>query len=71
MFSMSRGDMAAAYHCGTYHIRGLKGCTSHHIRADFLDMIIKEYIKKVKENSESIQGMKDIKDCVLNILNNK
>ncbi len=54
MFSMSRGDMAAAYTCGTYHTRGLKGCTSHHIRADFLDMIIKEYIKKVKDNSESM-----------------
>lgn len=54
MFSMSRGDMAPAYTCGTYHKRGLKGCTSHHIRVDFLDSILKEYVKKVRDNSKDM-----------------
>jgi NADH pyrophosphatase NudC (nudix superfamily) len=34
MFAMSRRDLKDAYRCGTYHRRGLKGCTSHHIRVD-------------------------------------
>ncbi len=51
MFSMSRGDIAPAYTCGTYHKRGLKGCTSHHIRVDFLDKVLKEYVKLVRDNS--------------------
>ncbi len=51
MFSLSRPDLAAAYHCGTYHRRGLKGCSSHHTRVDFLDSILKLYIRKVKDNS--------------------
>ena len=54
MFAMSRKDLAPAYTCGSYHSRGLAGCTSHHIRIDFLDMVLKEYIKKVKDNSESM-----------------
>lgn len=54
MFSMSRLDLAAAYICGTYHRRGLKGCTSHHIRVDKLDEFLKRYIKLVKENSASM-----------------
>jgi hypothetical protein len=54
MFSMSRPDLAAAYICGTYHRRGLKGCTSHHIRVDKLDELLKRYIKLVKENSASM-----------------
>ena len=28
MFSLSRSDLKSAYTCGTYHRRGLKGCTS-------------------------------------------
>lgn len=54
MFSMSRSDIAPAYTCGTYHKRGLKGCTSHHIRVDFLDKILKEYVKLVQDNSEDM-----------------
>jgi hypothetical protein len=54
MFAMSRKDLAPAYTCGTYHVRGLLGCTSHHVRVDFLDTVLKEYIKKVKANSESM-----------------
>ncbi|MBQ9519029.1 MAG: recombinase zinc beta ribbon domain-containing protein, partial [Firmicutes bacterium] len=52
MFSLSRPQLAPAYTCGTYHRRGLKGCTSHHTRVDMLDTLLKLYIKKVKENSE-------------------
>lgn len=54
MFSMSRSDLAPAYTCGTYHRRGLDGCTSHHIRTDFLDMVLKGYIKRVRDNSSKM-----------------
>lgn len=43
-----------AYTCGTYHKRGLKGCTSHHIRVDFLDKILKEYVKLVRDDSKDM-----------------
>lgn len=52
MFSMSRSDIPAAYRCGTYHKRGIKGCTSHHIRVDMLDEVLRSFIQKVKNNSE-------------------
>ena len=52
MFSMSRPDLAPAYTCGTYHKRGLAGCTSHHTRTDTLDIMIKKYIERVMMNSE-------------------
>ena len=51
MFAMSRSDIAPAYTCGTYHRRGLKGCTSHHIRVDRLDELLKSYVRKLAENS--------------------
>ncbi len=51
MFSMSRNDLKSAYTCGTYHRRGLAGCTSHHIRVDKLDELLKKYVRKVKECS--------------------
>jgi len=54
MFSMSRPDLAAAYTCGTYHKRGLKGCTSHHIRVDVLDELLKSFIRLLKENCQSM-----------------
>lgn len=54
MFAMSRKDLAQAYTCGTYHVRGRAGCTSHHVRGDFLDTIVKEYIRKVRDNSSSM-----------------
>lgn len=54
MFSMSRPDLAAAYTCGTYHKRGLKGCTSHHIRVDALDDLLKTFIRLLKENCQSM-----------------
>lgn len=54
MFPMSRKDLAPAYRCGTYHTRGVKGCTSHHTRVDVLDNLMKSYIRKVKDNSVSM-----------------
>ena len=54
MFAMSRKDLQPAYTCGTYHRRGLDGCTSHHIRVDKLDELLKIYVKKVMENSSAM-----------------
>ena len=51
MFSLSRSDLKSAYTCGTYHRRGLKGCTSHHIRADKLDELLKVYVRQVMDHS--------------------
>lgn len=51
MFAMSRSDLADAYRCGLYHKRGSKACTSHHIRVDKLDELLKEYVHLVKLNS--------------------
>ena len=51
LFAMSRGDLRPAYTCGTYHRRGRKGCTSHHIRADKLDELLKSYVRQVMEHS--------------------
>jgi stage V sporulation protein T len=54
MFAMSRRDIKDAYRCGEYHRRGLKACTSHHIRVDKLDELLKIYVQKVKENSAAM-----------------
>ena len=51
MFAMSRSDLKDAYRCGEYHKRGLKACTSHHIRVDKLDEVVKAYVRKVKDSS--------------------
>ena len=54
MFAMSRGELRPAYTCGTYHRRGLKGCTSHHIRTDKLDELLKRYIRQVMDHSSEM-----------------
>lgn len=54
MFAMSRGDIPQAYRCGTYHKRGIKGCTSHHIRVEVLDEMLRSFIQRVKDNSEDM-----------------
>lgn len=54
MFPMSRKDMKPAYTCGTHHRRGWNGCTSHHIRVDVLDQMLKLYVQKVMENSTAM-----------------
>ena len=59
MFAMSRSDLAPAYTCGTYHRRGTAGCTSHHIRADRLDELMKLYVRRVMESSASKMCIRD------------
>ncbi len=54
LFAMSRSDLAPAYTCGTYHRRGLKGCTSHHIRVDKLDELLKSYVRKLADGSAAM-----------------
>ena len=54
MFATSRSDLKPAYTCGTYHRRGRAGCTSHHIRVDRLDYLLKLYVQKVMENSAAM-----------------
>ena len=51
MFALGRRDLKPAYTCGTYHRRGTAGCTTHHIRVDKLDELVKLYLKKVRDNS--------------------
>ena len=54
MFAMSRSDLRSAYTCGTYHRRGRSGCTSHHIRADKLDELLKRYVQQVMDHSKDM-----------------
>ncbi|MCD7881115.1 MAG: recombinase family protein [Clostridiales bacterium] len=54
MFAMSRKDLKAAYTCGTYHRRGTAGCTSHHIRVDKLDELLKLYVRQLMEQSAAM-----------------
>ena len=54
MFATSRSDMKPAYTCGSYHRRGKAKCTSHHIRVDRLDYLLKLYVEKVMENSAAM-----------------
>ena len=70
MFSMSRKDLAPAYRCGRYHRRGLDGCTSHHIRTDTLDAVLKTYLGLVRVScgemierlERSVEGESDALD---------
>lgn len=54
MFAMSRKDLKPAYTCGTYHRRGRQGCTSHHIRVDRLDFLVKLYLDKILKNAGTL-----------------
>ncbi len=54
MFAMSRSDLRPAYTCGTYHRRGRAGCTSHHIRVDKLDELLKLYVRRMKDGSDDM-----------------
>ena len=62
MFSMSRKDLKPAYICGSYHRQGLSGCTSHHIRMDVLDDILRSYIQRVKDNCADMTTY--LQDCI-------
>ena len=54
MFAMSRRELRPAYLCGTYHRRGRSGCSSHHIRTDKLDELLKSYVRLVMEHSREL-----------------
>jgi len=54
MFSRSNPRLTPSYICGTYQRRGLKGCKAHTVFVPQLDHILKSYIKKVMDNSQSI-----------------
>ena len=54
MFATGGQSRKPAYTCGTYHRRGLKGCTSHHIRVDKLDETVKLYVEKIMQNSAAM-----------------
>ena len=54
MFSRSNPRLAPQYVCGAYQRRGLKACTSHQIRVDKLDELLKRYIKRVADNAAGI-----------------
>lgn len=64
MFALSRSDLRDAYRCGTYHRRGLKGCSSHHIRVEKLDELLKIYLQKVQDNAEEM--LKQLNDDLQN-----
>ena len=51
MFPMSRSNLKEAYRCGEYHKRGVKACTSHHIRVEVLDAVVKEYLRMIRDTS--------------------
>lgn len=73
MFAMSRKDLAPAYTCGSYHRRGTAGCSSHHIRVDTLDQLLKAYIEKIKRNSSEMleQLNRTIKEESVEVKNNE
>ncbi len=54
MFSISNPKRDPAYTCGSYHRRGLQGCTSHHTKCAVLDEALKEYIRMVRDNSQEM-----------------
>ena len=55
MFAVSQPKRPPAYICGSYQRRGLKGCdSSHHIRMDKLDELLKLYVKKLMDNSQDM-----------------
>lgn len=54
LFSRSLPRLAPQYVCGAYLKRGLKACTSHQIRVDKLDELLKRYIQRVADNSQAM-----------------
>ncbi len=54
MFPMSRSQIKDAYRCGRYHQRGLKGCTSHHIKVETIDALVKLYLENVRNTSQKM-----------------
>lgn len=54
LFSRSRPQLAPQYVCGAYLRRGRKACTSHQIRVDQLDQLLKRYIRRVADHSAAM-----------------
>ncbi|MBQ6268399.1 MAG: recombinase family protein [Clostridia bacterium] len=54
MFAMCRPGQKDCYRCGTYHRQGLKACTSHFIRVEKLDEVLKQYLQKVRDTSAAM-----------------
>ena len=58
MFSRSTPRLAPQYICGAYHKNGtnkeIGGCTSHQIRVEMLDIMLKKYIERVMGNSKQM-----------------
>lgn len=50
MFATTASSRPAGYTCSSYHKRGLKGCTSHHIHESVLNDAVKAYISTVRES---------------------
>lgn len=51
LFSRSRPNLPPQYVCGAYLRRGRKACTSHQIRVDQLDRLLKRYIRRVADHA--------------------
>lgn len=49
MFGISYPNRPPGYLCGAYHRRGLKGCTSHHVRERDIDENVRRYLQVVKD----------------------
>lgn len=54
MFVRSHVNGRDSYVCGTYHVRGKKGCSSHSVNTDFLDLIVRKNLINVRNNSENM-----------------
>ena len=49
MFGISYSNRPSGYLCGAYHRRGLKGCTSHHVREADIDANVRHYLRVVRD----------------------
>lgn len=54
MFSLSRPDLPGTYVCGSYHRRGLKGCSAHYTKIACLDAAVKHAIRQVRDNADGM-----------------
>ena len=54
MFSRSRPNLPPSYICGTYHKRGSSACSVHNTRIDFLDAVLKDYVRLIKLNCKNM-----------------
>ena len=64
MFARSHIKGRDSYVCGTYHVRGKSGCTSHSVNTEFLDSLIRQYLVNLRNNSENM--IKVLEDRIKN-----